>query len=342
MRTQKKRLGFTLVELLVVIAIIGILIALLLPAVQQAREAARRMQCTNNMKQLGLGLHNYHDTFLNFPHGARGGGANVGGWGPSFYVNLLPFVELGNIHDKWTWGGHSGYVAGNGNLRDTAGTGSGLNLLKLEVPAYRCPSSPLPHFSGGNNAVEMASYVGILGAVTEASGDLFQDPGKTSPCCQCCGGGMATTGLIAGNGMLLVNETINMAACTDGTSNTMILGETSDWAFQGDVKKHIDPSWPHGWPMGTVGNVGAVTGNASNHRRPFNLTAIRYPIGTRTYPLPGIGDNHASNNPLLSAHPGGAMALFTDGSVSFLPETTDLLTLKLLAARDDGQVISVR
>src|SRR5688572_21855433 len=103
---EMKRRGFTLVELLVVIAIIGVLVALLLPAVQAAREAARRMQCGNNMKQIGLGLQNYHDTFLSLPYGARarqiaGTPAVTGGnqVGPSWYVGILPFCEQKNLYD---------------------------------------------------------------------------------------------------------------------------------------------------------------------------------------------------------------------------------------------------
>src|SRR5688572_18241924 len=101
-----KRTAFTLVELLVVIAIIGVLVALLLPAVQAAREAARRMQCSNHLKQIGLGLQNYHDTFQSLPFGARARYVNTSGtnpanqaWGPSWYVGLLPFCEQKPLSD---------------------------------------------------------------------------------------------------------------------------------------------------------------------------------------------------------------------------------------------------
>jgi prepilin-type N-terminal cleavage/methylation domain-containing protein len=97
----RRRLGFTLVELLVVIAIIGILVALLLPAIQAAREAARRSQCGNNLKQIGIALQNYHDTYKRFPIGARNGIGN--NWGASFYVGLLPFMEQQSLFERWPW-----------------------------------------------------------------------------------------------------------------------------------------------------------------------------------------------------------------------------------------------
>ena len=135
-------------------------------------------------------------------------------------------------------------------------------------------------------------------------------------------------------------EVLRLADCSDGTTNTMILGETSDWAYRADgTRGRIDPSWPHGFPMGNGQNYTITGTGGSNLNRNFNLTSIRYPVGSNSYDLPGVGDNHGPNNPLLSAHPGGAQILLTDGSTRFLSETTDLETLKLLADRDDGQTI---
>jgi prepilin-type N-terminal cleavage/methylation domain-containing protein len=339
----RRRRGFTLVELLVVIAIIGILIALLLPAVQAAREAARRAQCSNNLKQLGLAFHNYHDTYKCMPMGVRTGRANTG-WGTSFYVRLLPYIEQTAIADNWPWtekgayGRDEGYMAGNANLRGTP-----LDLRDLPISAIDCPSSPLPDFGNPNNNVQMASYAGISGAV-EALGTYV--PTAERPCCTCCASSFQpnTSGFVSGGGMLVGGSSVvyRFADCSDGTSNTMILGETSDWAFSpsaGGALRHIDPSWPHGFPMG-AGNNTTVTGRATTAspiERWFNLTSIRYPVGTRNYDLPGVGDNHGPNNPLLSAHPGGAQILLTDGSARLLSETTDLVTVKLLADRDDDQ-----
>ena len=159
------RRAFTLIELLVVIAIIAILIALLLPAVQQAREAARRTQCRNNLKQFGLAFHNYHDVNQSMPIGVRNGGF-FGGWGTSFYVRLLPYVDQASMFHDWPWTEKAaygvydrdeGYTAGNANLRGTP-----LNILNLEIPVFVCPSSPLPKFNSGSNAVCMPSYAGIM------------------------------------------------------------------------------------------------------------------------------------------------------------------------------------
>ena len=138
--------------------------------------------------------------------------------------------------------------------------------------------------------------------------------------------------LVGGSSVVL-----RFADCTDGTSNTMILGETSDWAFDASgARRHIDPSWPHGFAMGSGWNTQITNVSTGGPiERWFNLTSIRYPVGTRDYDLPGVGDNHGPNNPLLSAHPGGTQIALTDASARFLSETTDLETLKILADRDD-------
>ena len=144
--------------------------------------------------------------------------------------------------------------------------------------------------------------------------------------------------------MLLHNENTRLANCTDGTSNTMILGECSIWAIDsatgGNV--HIDGGWPHGWAMGS-GQAGTIESTAATAtmERFYNLTSIRYPIGTRTYGLPGVSINHGANNPLVSAHPNGVMTGWTDGGVRFLTNTTDLVVLKLLATRDDGVAVTI-
>src|SRR5580765_8499297 len=148
----KRRSAFTLIELLVVIAIIAILIALLVPAVQKVREAAARTQCINNLKNIGLALHGYHDSKKALPPGAANdvapfgiAGGNM--WGSSWKVYILPHIEQSSIFNKWVFDAHSGYIAPNVNL---------VNNLTLAV--YRCPSTTLPMFysaSYNNGSIEM-------------------------------------------------------------------------------------------------------------------------------------------------------------------------------------------
>lgn len=340
--------GFTLVELLVVIAIIGILVGLLLPAVQAAREAARRMSCSNNVKQMCLALHLYHDASRKFPMGTRRAGPATippGTWGVSFYVGMMPFVEQSAIFNRWPWGGDDGYAnSPNHDLLRNAP----LNLSNQKVPPFvRCPSSPLPEFNGafaGNQY--LPSYVGIQGAVVDQPPQFVES--RQRRCCNCCeaqaNNAQVGNGFASGGGMLLHNENSSIASCSDGTSNTMILGECSDWAIDsaGGGQVHIDGGWPHGWAMGsTLATTLSSSGANALMPRFYNLTSIRYPIGTRTYGLPGVSINHGSNNPLVSAHTGGIMAGWTDGSVRFLGNSTDLILLKLLATRDDGKVVTV-
>jgi prepilin-type N-terminal cleavage/methylation domain-containing protein len=352
---RRGRRGFTLVELLVVIAIIGILVALLLPAVQAAREAARRMQCSNNLKQLGLALHNYHDTYKKFPQGTRPGGRN-GGWGASWLVRVLPYVEQTALANNWPWEEklpagsttpdkqREGYAGGNVYLRGTP-----VNLLGQPFGFVDCPSSPCEDFNTGNNAVQMSSYAGISGAVEQLANSNYV-PTRQRTCCNCCaptGGSTISqinTGFVSSSGMLINQENIGIHQCTDGTSNVMIIGESSDWVFEpgSQLKLNITPSFPHGFPMG-AGQTYFVPNNtistATGVERWFNLTSIRWPVGTKNYSLGGINVNHGPNNPLISAHPGGAMCALTDGSVRFLSDTMNLTTLKFLADRDDGNPV---
>lgn len=323
----RRRAAFTLVELLVVIAIIGILIALLLPAVQAAREAARRSQCTNNLKQIGLALQNYHDQNQTFPFGVRNQG-----WGPSFYVGLLPYMEQTALYQKYDMiGPNNGYLGGNTYLNSI--------VANVRIPALKCPSSPLPLLNGG---YWLNHYVGISGAVSQPP--LFAET-RQKTCCACCAGsgtnGGVNSGIIAGGGILVPNETITIAQATDGTSNVAAVGETSDWAWDNlttpgtPTRKHIEPGYLYGWTMGTNSGGTLSAGNYGGERA-FNLTTIMYQPGTNNYSLAGIGDDHGSNHPLLSAHPAGSVLVFADGHAAFLSNDVNLIILKQLVTRDDG------
>ncbi len=338
-----KPAGFTLVELLVVIAIIGVLIALLLPAVQAAREAARRMSCSNNLKQIGLALHNYHDTYVCFPLGVRHAQRNAVGTttGLSWWVGVLPYLEQSSLYDKLDQvSPNCGLVLSNATNGNAA---SG-----IAIDAMLCPSSPLDEtIMVGQFELTRPSYVGIAGA-TDGAGDPMSGAAfpenRVSPCCL---GGPMLTGQISAGGLLIPNRNVRMRDVTDGTSNVMIVSEISDYAEDSNGSRvEIDKGRPNGWLAGT-----AAGGTPSSyHSTPvpppsWNITTIRYPVGTRTVRqgtttwLAGVYVNNGANHPLISAHPGGVLSLYVDGSVSFFSETMELATLKRLATRDDRQVV---
>ncbi len=343
-RTRNQK-GFTLIELLVVIAIIAILIALLLPAVQQAREAARRTQCKNNLKQLGLAFHNYHDTFNVFAMGVQQAVQNS--YGPSFYAGILPYLEQGNLYSKITFSGAStGWTGAGGG---SAGNFNGTQINGVFIPSFVCPSSPLDQFiqdTNGGALQTCPSYVGISGAVDEdktsanvpaTDTDGFQNDRQIYGG-NCCAAN-SQNGYHSASGILVWNQAIGINKITDGTSNTIMLGETSDWALDANNSKFdIRGGAPHGWLMGTDG-FGVTSGWNGPLSRKFNLTSVRYAPGTRNYNLAGVHNNHGPNNPLISAHTGGVQVVFADGHVSFISNNINLPTLKRLCSRDDGQTI---
>lgn len=343
--TGKKR-GFTLIELLVVIAIIAVLIALLLPAVQQAREAARRSQCKNNLKQLGLGFHNYHDVFNTMPMGVH----NNQGFGPSFYASILPYIDQAPLYNRLDFSGnHPGWTGCNSPC---SGKDTNKNVVNgIVISVMVCPSSPLEKLiqdSNGGALQTCPSYPGISGAVDEdktssavpaTDTDNFVEERQRNGA-NCCATN-AQNGYMSAGGMLIANRCIGLEKATDGTSNTMMLGETSDWLYDSTTngtRNDGRPGVPHGWMMGTDG--GGVIGNFNGpNSRTFNLMTVRYAPGTKEYNLPGVHNNHGPNNPLISAHVGGVQCLFADGHVVFISNNINLPTLKYLATRDDGRAV---
>ncbi|WP_218934589.1 DUF1559 domain-containing protein [Rosistilla ulvae] len=330
---MKPRRGFTLVELLVVIAIIGILVGLLLPAVQAAREAARRMQCTNNLKQIGLALHNHHDTYKRFPPGGAQDQAPFGtdatattNWGSNWLVYILPFVEGNTIYDQWQFYGSSG-VFNNNNRAVVSGN-------KMEQ--YRCPSSPLPEFCANISTSAAVDYVGISGA------DNGLIPGYTeSRTIHAPSGGKMSAG-----GLLYPNSKTRFADIVDGTSNCLAVSEHSNFLTSSSGAKldyRTSQSW--GWAIGVKSSDSPPNMTLNSDNRSFAMSTIRYPINkTRGWSNDrsgtGVGSDGAANIPLNSPHPGGVVALMGDGSIRFIAETITLDTLARLATRDDGQVIA--
>lgn len=403
-RTPARR-GFTLIELLVVIAIIGILISLLFPALQAAREAARRTQCANNLKNIGLALQNYHDIYKTFPMGAMHAGGNPASGmrgpvlGPSWWFGTLPFLERRNIYDDIMAGTRAGgwldLTTANSTGADFCARNVNANIagrpLDTLTPDYmRCPASPIPEMETQTGTILMPTYTGIAGGTDIA---LDTNPG---PWVYLQKWGIPATELIYRNkyycrtvdegfvmesGMLPPCRHIKLADCTDGASNTMIVGEQSDWLRDVDrtisTKYHGDPGWNldpsmsqttiadnrGGWLSGTSEfltverlHLNRAPAIADWTAHLFNVTTVRYKpnakdvlappgtpaTGTRIR-APGCSEVHEAgrgvNNPLQSAHDGGVMTAFVDGSTQFIISSTDLAVLLRISIRDDGQKV---
>jgi hypothetical protein len=316
------------VELLVVIGIIGVLVALLLPAVQAAREAGRRASCLNNLKQVGLALHNHNDTLRSLP----AGGLRHNGMGFSWWVGILPYMEQTALYEKL-----DRVSSSHGSTINVQANGIAVDGLVIEI--MRCPSSPLPVHKADflGRLVLLPSYVGIAGATPDATG--FSET-RVSNCCS-----PLMKGQISAGGMLTPNQSLRLADATDGLSNILFVSEISTYAKDNSGKqRHIDGGYSFGFLAGTAANgvppnyLGAT---ASTTSRPpcYNITTIRYAPNTLAYDRDGISDNTGPNNPLVSEHVGGVQGLMGDGSVRFLSDTGSLLSLKRLATRDDGGVV---
>lgn len=298
-----QRRGFTLVELLVVIAIIGILVGLLLPAVQAAREAARRMQCSNNLKQLGLALHNYESSNKKFPIGyldviEGGNPVKDGGW--AWAAGLMPYIEQTALYNSLDQRYHPyGTV---GTISDPAGSNNA--AIRVPVSSFRCPSDVAPptralnaSSAGGTDAIAISSYMGSLG------------PFDGQPCIPTGQTGAGRTGS-RNNGLLVVNSSRTFGSISDGTSNVIAVGEVSYRPLvsgAGSDRQFI---------LGNVITAGGpqCNNNGANSNGSFlHLRSTRYKINSPQL----SGRQHHSFH---SFHTGGANFVFGDGSVHFLSE----------------------
>jgi prepilin-type N-terminal cleavage/methylation domain-containing protein/prepilin-type processing-associated H-X9-DG protein len=307
-RTVRQR-GFTLVELLVVIAIIGILVALLLPAVQAAREAARRSSCTNNLKQIGLALHNYHDTFGSFPPGyVDGGTSEHWGWG----ALVLPFVEQSALHG----------TLNPGPRTLTTALSSNLAIMQTKIGVYRCPSDTAPDRNDqrqiNSQSLSTSNYVGSNSS--DYPSDIRGTPSGSN--------------VYRADGVFYRNSGIRFADITDGSSNTIAVGERA-WQVKGsggaNVNHYAGVVFGQAGSIGTsaTANIYDITPVLAGTVREINSKATDY--GQHTY---------------SSRHPGGAQFALCDGSVRFISETINFntdnainTTLERLISIDDGQVV---
>ena len=337
---RSRRWAFTLVELLVVIAIVGVLLALLLPAIQEVRSSAQRTYCQNSLKQFALGLLVHHDAKGRFPPGIT---STAYASGDSFFVSTLPYIEQADLYNRYSFAstatyGNIYYVSANQKLLDN-----------VVVPVFRCAATTLPPLNGiANNAairLQKADYIGIGGAVNGLiPGFTETRVENSSGASGCCGGG-----IVSGGGVLFPNSAIKISQISDGTSSTLLLGEVSDWLNQSTTP--VDWRSPHGWAMGYGGgntsNLSLVPPrwvNAGGDLRMFNVVAIRYAINrvngwSGNCGTDGVCSNFGNNQPLRSAHFGGVQAAGCDGSVRFLEDATSMAVLASLATRDDGTIL---
>ena len=324
--------AFTLVELLVVITIIGILIALLLPAVQAAREAARRMQCANNMKQIGLALHNYLCTVGFFPPGEQYQPASYvnDAYGPTWALSILPYMELQSVFDNINLS-YPTYAAPL-----LLGPAQHQMALCTVVAAYRCPSSAHANtfnyvataqksaYGFSFNDLGLLEYVGISGSNRVAP---YGPTNVTSALAYSTGGTLYTVSKIAPSDI------------RDGLSHTMIVGEFSNLArgqeFAGNGGIGCNEA---SWALGAGQVSGYVAGG-------YSVKAVGFPPNSQVYvqsatqacvtcapPWP----NTHSQSALKSGHPGGIQATLADGSVTFINDTIAIEILKDLADREDS------
>ena len=278
------RSGFTLIELLVVIAIIGILIALLLPAVQKVREASNRTKCQNNLKQMGLALHNYADVRGQFPSAYQATRTNPGwGWGST----ILPFIEQDNLYN----------AAGIATLLFGGGANPALpnSHTQTKLILFRCPSDLGPDLNPMRLNHAMSNYRAVAGPTTYPYFYENQDMG----------------------GVMFQNSKIRITDVTDGTSNTLIVGECM---FDQATDKRA-AIW--------AGMTGLSSGSV-------HISDVMWWVDNDSARINGPAPQAFS-----SRHPGGALFVFCDGSVRFFRQGGDVNLLRWLAGRNDGHVVDI-
>ncbi|WP_417389321.1 DUF1559 domain-containing protein [Gimesia sp.] len=312
---MKNRKGFTLIELLVVIAIIAILIALLLPAVQQAREAARRNSCKNNLKQIGLALHNYHDSFTSLPPGSivwyNGSRYNGHGW--TWHASILPYLDQGNLYDAIQGPDSSGMGAESGGVNSTKQQLAGQTVLSV----FWCPSQPDVTYGAQKNDYSPSNYNGNMGTLIGYSGDNCYGGSVTD-----AAGMTAPNGCMNADGVFFISSNVAFRDITDGLSNTILVSEVIDSGGDTEMLGGYGSDRKHCFSNGADGNP------------PTEMT--EYLIAAENNdPINGYAEEAAG-----SYHTGGAQFVFGDGRVRFLSENMDMALYRALSTRAKRETLS--
>lgn len=314
--SHKSRSGFTVVELLVVIGVIAILLALLLPAVQRAREAARRTQCLSHLRQIGLALHNYHDQHRVFPYGMMMGGSVEGSplapgmkVGAGWQIFILPFIEQQALYQRFdvtdTIWNHEPGVSGSGGLYSVRNAALG----DARIALYKCPSDPFDQrYEGGHDRAGTVFYQTTTNYSGMADSRAAHRPGVP----------LYVETVYDGDGVLYNISSVSLGGITDGTSNTLLIGEVTNGVVGGGSVTPI--GWP--WSLSPV----VSTGRGIN------------PPGT----VPGDGTFLRDADAvwaMSSYHTAGAQAALADGSARFLSENIDQGLLEALATRSGSEPV---
>lgn len=314
--------GFTLIELLVVIAIIAILIALLLPAVQQAREAARRTECKNKLKQWGLALHNYHDTVGRLPMG--GMGRNNSAAAPannfSFHVLLLPYIDQAPLYNTINFLNH---------YNDQTTIPTNFSLKAQTSPLFHCPSARLVDRECPSETVGGVAQIPFAPHYYGVAGAKGPQP-NTNPVVQYPHQGNTTTnhGGFAINGLLTRNFSFRFADCTDGLSNTFLMGEISGEFIAPAVTAN------RAWTQGVS--------NGNNDGAMYGCKNIAHPISQNTGYINATAAWLFNDRRFGSQHTGGTHFLLGDGSVMFVSENIDFGVYQGAASKSEREVINLQ